>query len=284
MRSTVPSSAVAMRRTSSTSQSAPTPRQSHWNRPAARRRWPRTAPRASRAGSRRRSAGWRASGWRRARRRRPARPASARCPSPCRRRRGSGTRRALAAAGWLSSIRTMPARGPPRGRPAGPRGCRRSRRTTCRPGSGRAPPWPPSAAAAILSVPIEPEVSTMMISAASPSPELPGLTGAGAGDRDDGVHVGAAVGQELVLVDVGGELGHRAGLPLGRRSVRRRSGGVGGSAVGGVEAGERDGDVVVAALGVGPVDQRTGERDRLAPALPRSLPDQVAPRSAASEQ
>ena len=50
----------------------------------------------------------------------------------------------------------------------------------------------------------------MTISAASPSPELPGLAGAGARHGDDGVHVGAAVGQELVLVDLGGELGHRA--------------------------------------------------------------------------
>ena len=35
-----------------------------------------------------------------------------------------------------------------------------------------------------------------------PRPGLPRLAGAGAGDGDDGVHVGAAVGQELVLVDV----------------------------------------------------------------------------------
>ncbi len=49
---------------------------------------------------------------------------------------------------------------------------------------------------------IEPEVSTMTISAASPDAGLPRLARAGAGDGDDGVDVGAAVGQELVLVDV----------------------------------------------------------------------------------
>ncbi len=49
---------------------------------------------------------------------------------------------------------------------------------------------------------IEPEVSTMTISAASPVAGLAGLTGAGAGHGDDGVDVGPALGQELVLVDV----------------------------------------------------------------------------------
>ena len=42
----------------------------------------------------------------------------------------------------------------------------------------------------------------MTISAASPDPDWPASPAPGAGDRDDGVHVGAAVGQELVLVDL----------------------------------------------------------------------------------
>ena len=42
---------------------------------------------------------------------------------------------------------------------------------------------------------------------------LAGRTGATAVQRDNGVHVGSAVRQELVLVDGGGELGHVGSLP-----------------------------------------------------------------------
>ena len=42
----------------------------------------------------------------------------------------------------------------------------------------------------------------MTISPASPAPDLPASPAPGAGDGDDRVHVGASVGQELVLVDV----------------------------------------------------------------------------------
>ena len=41
-----------------------------------------------------------------------------------------------------------------------------------------------------------------------PLPYLPRSTCAGTGHRDDGVHVRAAVGQELVLIDLGAELSH----------------------------------------------------------------------------
>ena len=53
---------------------------------------------------------------------------------------------------------------------------------------------------------------------------LAGRAGAGARDRHDRVDVGAAVGKELVLVDGGGELSHRTpSSPLGRRVLHRHS-------------------------------------------------------------
>src|SRR5699024_7837030 len=50
-----------------------------------------------------------------------------------------------------------------------------------------------------------------------------GLPGALALDRHDGIHIGAAVGQELVLVDGGGEGGHqvsRSRWAAGSRRLR----------------------------------------------------------------
>ena len=69
---------------------------------------------------------------------------------------------------------------------------------------GRARPWRRARAPPSCAGPIEPEESTMMISPAAPAPAWPGGAGAGGGDRDDRVDLGAAV---------------RAGTRSGRRSA-----------------------------------------------------------------
>ena len=59
---------------------------------------------------------------------------------------------------------------------------------------------------------IEPEVSTMMISAASPRPGLPGSTRIGACHRHHGMHVGGSLCKELVLEHLCLELSHVTSL------------------------------------------------------------------------
>ena len=69
---------------------------------------------------------------------------------------------------------------------------------------------------------IDPEVSMMTISATPPLLRRGG-TRAGAGHRDDRVHVRGAVGEELVLEHLGAEVGH-CGSSIRLRSVPGRPG------------------------------------------------------------
>src|SRR5665647_1384857 len=104
-----------------------------------------------------------------------------------------------------------------------------------------------SRAARMLTAPIDPDVSTMTISPASPSPAWP-----------------AAPAPVQVTVTMAGA----SVPPSGRNSFWETSAVKsaissgflsGGAGCGGIYAGQCDRDVVLATLGVGPVNQCTGE-------------------------
>src|SRR4029450_8156797 len=96
----------------------------------------------------------------------------------------------------------------------------------------------------------------------TPGPALPGRSRPLAGDRDDGVDIGAAIGEELVLKYLGGEVGHDQ-LPLRILASRFSMPGVQTPPAKTSDTCQRYGDIVFAAPAIGPVNESHCEAKRI---------------------